>query len=189
MVPFRTGERRYKNQHHQLQDAPARPPGLHRHGDGHGSEDDRGAETDRFAASVKTQFRQRQALFRFQCIDRQGGGVWNRGADRRHRRAQARILRLGGGFSREVGQVSHSAGCRRIRGDRAMVPRQKADRGGPKRAAGSGSATASLMLKLLLVMFSAAKAGKILTTAGTMILSIGAYSLLYGWRYAIGLVL
>ncbi|MBV9571306.1 MAG: site-2 protease family protein [Alphaproteobacteria bacterium] len=45
------------------------------------------------------------------------------------------------------------------------------------------------MIKLLLAIFAAAKAGKILTTAGTMLISVGAYALLYGWRYATGLVL
>jgi Zn-dependent protease len=45
------------------------------------------------------------------------------------------------------------------------------------------------MLKTLLLLLNAAKLGKILTTGGTMILSVFAYSLLFGWRYAVGFVL
>jgi Zn-dependent protease len=45
------------------------------------------------------------------------------------------------------------------------------------------------MLKLLLVLLSAGKLGKILLTGGTMILSVFAYSLIFGWWYAAGFVL
>jgi len=44
------------------------------------------------------------------------------------------------------------------------------------------------MLKILGVLFAAGKLGKVLTTGGTMILSVGAYALIWGWRYAVGLV-
>lgn len=44
------------------------------------------------------------------------------------------------------------------------------------------------MLKILGALFAAGKLGKVLTTGSTMILSIGAYALLWGWRYAVGLV-
>jgi Zn-dependent protease len=44
------------------------------------------------------------------------------------------------------------------------------------------------MLKILGALFAAGKLGKVLTTGSTMILSVGAYALLWGWRYAVGLV-
>lgn len=44
------------------------------------------------------------------------------------------------------------------------------------------------MIKLLLLLFSGLKFGKLLTTGGTMLLSIGAYALVFGWRYAAGFV-
>lgn len=45
------------------------------------------------------------------------------------------------------------------------------------------------MLKLLLRLANAAKLGPLLKTGGTMIVSIGAYALLFGWWYAVGFVL
>lgn len=45
------------------------------------------------------------------------------------------------------------------------------------------------MLKLLGMLFAAGKLGKVLTTGGTMILSVLAYTLVWGWPYAVGLVL
>jgi len=45
------------------------------------------------------------------------------------------------------------------------------------------------MIKLLLLLFSAAKLGKILLVVGTMALTIAAYSLVFGWQYAVGFVL
>ncbi|MDR1461082.1 MAG: site-2 protease family protein [Campylobacteraceae bacterium] len=44
-------------------------------------------------------------------------------------------------------------------------------------------------MKLLLLLFSGLKFGKILTTSGSMLVSIFAYSLIFGWRYALGFVL
>jgi Zn-dependent protease len=44
------------------------------------------------------------------------------------------------------------------------------------------------VIKLLLLLLKAAKFGKILTTGGTMLLSVFAYSFLFGWRYALGFV-
>ncbi|MGO9484620.1 MAG: site-2 protease family protein [Rhodomicrobium sp.] len=44
------------------------------------------------------------------------------------------------------------------------------------------------MIKALLLLFSALKFGKILTVGGTMALSVLAYSLVWGWRYAAGFV-
>ncbi|MEK8034008.1 site-2 protease family protein [Ideonella sp. DXS29W] len=44
------------------------------------------------------------------------------------------------------------------------------------------------MLKILLLLLSGAKLGKLLTTGGTMLLSVGAYALMFGWRYAAGFV-
>ena len=44
------------------------------------------------------------------------------------------------------------------------------------------------MTKLLLLLFSGLKFGKILTTGGTMLLSVAVYALFYGWWYAVGFV-
>lgn len=44
------------------------------------------------------------------------------------------------------------------------------------------------MTKLLLLLLSGAKLGKLLTTAGTMLISLVAYALVFGWRYAAGFV-
>ncbi|MDR3418735.1 MAG: site-2 protease family protein [Nevskia sp.] len=45
------------------------------------------------------------------------------------------------------------------------------------------------MIKLLLLLFKGAKLGKVALSAGTMLLSVAAYSLVFGWRYAVGFVL
>ena len=45
------------------------------------------------------------------------------------------------------------------------------------------------MGKLLTWLFVAGKMGKLLTTGGTMLLSIFAYSMVFGWPYAVGFVL
>ena len=44
------------------------------------------------------------------------------------------------------------------------------------------------MLKLLFLLFSGLKFGKLLASGGTMLLSLLAYSWIYGWRYAAGFV-
>ena len=44
------------------------------------------------------------------------------------------------------------------------------------------------MLKILLLLLSGAKLGKLLTTGGTMLLSLVLYAFVYGWRYAVGFV-
>lgn len=44
-------------------------------------------------------------------------------------------------------------------------------------------------MKLLLLFFSAAKFGKLLTTGGTMLLSMAVYAWIFGWPYAVGFVL
>lgn len=43
-------------------------------------------------------------------------------------------------------------------------------------------------MKLLLLLLSGLKLGKLLTTGGTMLLSIVTYAFFYGWRYAVGFV-
>lgn len=43
-------------------------------------------------------------------------------------------------------------------------------------------------MKLLLLLLSGAKFGKLLTTGGTMLLSVVAYAWIYGWGYAVGFV-
>ncbi|MBJ7312737.1 site-2 protease family protein [Rugamonas sp. CCM 8940] len=45
------------------------------------------------------------------------------------------------------------------------------------------------MAKLLVWLLAAGKMGKLLTTGGTMLLSMLAYSWIFGWRYAVGFVL
>jgi Zn-dependent protease len=45
------------------------------------------------------------------------------------------------------------------------------------------------MGKLLVWLLAAGKMGKMLTTGGTMLLSMLAYSWIFGWRYAVGFVL
>jgi Zn-dependent protease len=45
------------------------------------------------------------------------------------------------------------------------------------------------MTKLLFLLLGGLKLGKILTTSGTMLLSIAVYAMFYGWRYAVGFVL
>lgn len=44
------------------------------------------------------------------------------------------------------------------------------------------------MKTMLLLLFSGAKLGKLLTTGGTMLLSLVTYGFLFGWRYAAGFV-
>lgn len=43
-------------------------------------------------------------------------------------------------------------------------------------------------MKALLLLFKFAKLGKLMTTGGTMLLSVFAYAFVYGWRYAAGFV-
>jgi len=44
-------------------------------------------------------------------------------------------------------------------------------------------------VKLLLLLLNGAKFGKLLTTGGTMLLSVGVYAFIFGWWYAVGFVL
>ncbi|HLO96190.1 MAG TPA: site-2 protease family protein [Burkholderiaceae bacterium] len=44
------------------------------------------------------------------------------------------------------------------------------------------------MIKLLLLLFSGLKLGKLLLSGGSMLLALGVYALLYGWRYAAGFI-
>jgi Zn-dependent protease len=44
------------------------------------------------------------------------------------------------------------------------------------------------MLKLLALLFGALKFGKVLTTGGSMLLSIVVYAFVFGWGYAVGFV-
>jgi Zn-dependent protease len=44
------------------------------------------------------------------------------------------------------------------------------------------------MLKLLLLVFSGAKFGKLLASGGSMLLSLVVYAMVYGWRYAAGFI-
>lgn len=44
------------------------------------------------------------------------------------------------------------------------------------------------MLKLLLLLFSGLKLGKLLASGGSMLLSVAVYAWVFGWRYALGFV-
>lgn len=44
------------------------------------------------------------------------------------------------------------------------------------------------MLKLLALLLSGAKLGKLLTSGGTMLLSLVVYAFIFGWRYAAGFI-
>lgn len=44
------------------------------------------------------------------------------------------------------------------------------------------------MIKLLALLLSGAKLGKLFSTGGTMLLSVVMYSFVFGWRYAVGFV-
>jgi Zn-dependent protease len=44
------------------------------------------------------------------------------------------------------------------------------------------------LIKILLLLLSGAKLGKVLTTGGTMLLSVVIYAFVFGWRYAVGFV-
>ena len=44
------------------------------------------------------------------------------------------------------------------------------------------------MIKLLLLLFSGLKFGKILASAGTMLVSLVVYAFIFGWRYAAGFI-
>jgi len=44
------------------------------------------------------------------------------------------------------------------------------------------------MIKLLLLLFSGLKLSKLLLSGGSMLLALGVYALLYGWRYAAGFI-
>lgn len=44
------------------------------------------------------------------------------------------------------------------------------------------------MLKLLALLFGGLKFGKLMTTGGTMLLSVGVYAWMFGWPYAVGFV-
>lgn len=43
-------------------------------------------------------------------------------------------------------------------------------------------------MKLLLLLLKALKLGKLLPAVGSMLLSVGVYALMFGWRYAVGFV-
>ncbi|MEY4751852.1 MAG: hypothetical protein RIQ60_4066 [Pseudomonadota bacterium] len=44
------------------------------------------------------------------------------------------------------------------------------------------------MIKLLLLLFSGVKLGKLLASGGSMLLSLAVYAMLFGWRYAAGFI-
>ena len=44
------------------------------------------------------------------------------------------------------------------------------------------------MIRLLLLVLTSLKFGKVLMTGGTMLLSVAVYAWIYGWRYAVGFV-
>lgn len=44
------------------------------------------------------------------------------------------------------------------------------------------------MTRILLLLFAGLKFGKLFATVGTMLLALGVYALVYGWRFAVGIV-
>jgi Zn-dependent protease len=44
------------------------------------------------------------------------------------------------------------------------------------------------MSRILLLLFAGLKFGKLFGTVGTMLLAIGVYAIVFGWRYAVGIV-
>jgi Zn-dependent protease len=44
------------------------------------------------------------------------------------------------------------------------------------------------VIKILLLLLSGAKLGKLLTTGGTMLISVVVYAFVFGWKYAVGFV-
>lgn len=44
------------------------------------------------------------------------------------------------------------------------------------------------MLKIIFLLFSGLKFGKLLTTGGTMLISLVVYAFIYGWKYAAGFI-
>lgn len=44
------------------------------------------------------------------------------------------------------------------------------------------------MIKLLFLLFTGLKLSKVLVTGGSMLLSLGVYALIFGWRYAAGFI-
>jgi Zn-dependent protease len=69
----------------------------------------------------------------------------------------------------------------------ALPPDASAPATSPQESA--GNTARGLLVRGGLLAMAAAKAGKVGLTAGTMIISIWAYSLLFGWPYAAGFVL
>jgi Zn-dependent protease len=45
------------------------------------------------------------------------------------------------------------------------------------------------MMRLLLLVLASLKFSKVLLTGGTMLISVGVYAFIFGWRYAVGFVL
>ena len=44
-------------------------------------------------------------------------------------------------------------------------------------------------MKTLMLLFAAGKFGKFLISGGSMLIAIGTYTIIYGWKYAVGFVL
>ena len=44
------------------------------------------------------------------------------------------------------------------------------------------------MIKILLLLLSGAKLGKLLTTGGSMLISLVVYAFIFGWKYAAGFI-
>jgi Zn-dependent protease len=57
------------------------------------------------------------------------------------------------------------------------------------RANGAAQQLRFRMIKILMLLLTAAKLGKVLTVVGTMAISVVAYSFVFGWAYSVGFVL
>ena len=141
--------------------------------------------------------RRRQALRRLRQQDRPHRRIRPRRARRRRRGEEARAPGAG---RRDVAEVLEDRPRRGVRWRCAVAEaesafRQEARHG--RRAAGarardavvvSGAAPSAAVIKLLLLLLSGAKLGKLFASGGTMLLSLAVYALLFGWKYAAGFV-
>ena len=96
-----------------------------------------------------------------------------------------------GGMSEQRTQSFRAAGCPRRRPTRRRSGRRpSASRGGRGGGAAGGGLLATLLViaakaKTLLLLLPKIK---LLTTSGTMLVSIAAYTLIWGWKFAVGFV-
>src|SRR6266850_1150402 len=147
---------------------------LARHLGDRGGRLGRGAEVRRRDASpgvvAGIEVQRRQAVRRLQLGDRPRRRVRARGAGGRGGGEEARALRARLRLPPQVRQGDRHRGDRDCRRGGEALPPQKS-------------------LKALLALLAAGKLGSVLLTGGTMIISVFAYALVFGFWYAVGFVL